>query len=147
MKRVQLSGGALLLAVTASAWAGGGLYPADTGDMHASSKTRAQVVAEIHEAQRLGLIDSVDGDFFPNVEVSVDPGDARELRAKIHAETLEAGRLGLLSVGEGDPPVATAAQEALIAAAGQQASSRARVARQEAIAQPGNAVDAWTESR
>jgi len=129
MKRVQLSGGALLLAVTASAWAGGGLYPADTGDTHASNRTRAQVVAEIHQAQRLGLMESVEGDFFPNVEVSADPGDARELRARIHAETLEAGRLGLLSVGEGDPPVATAAQEQLIAAAGQRASTRARVAR------------------
>jgi len=128
MKRVHLSGVALVLAVTTSAWAGGGPYSLDIGYDHASSKTRAQVIAELHEAQRLGLLTSVDSDF-PSVKASQEEsgdtvivwGDARAMRAKIHAETVEANRLGLLSVGEGNPPVATAEQEELIAAAGRRA--------------------------
>lgn len=127
MKRVHLSGVALVLAVTTSAWADGGPYSPDIGYDHASSKTRAEVMGELHEAQRLGLLTSVDSDF-PSVKASQESGDtvivwgdARAMRAKIHAETIEANRLGLLSVGEGNSPVATAEQEELIAAAGRRA--------------------------
>lgn len=127
MKRVHLSGVALVLAVTTSAWAGVEPYPAAVQVEEVSTKTRAEVIAELHEAQRLGLMTSVDGDF-PSARFSQESGDtvivwgdARALRVKIHAETIEANRLGLISVGEGNPPVATAEQEELIAAAGRRA--------------------------
>ncbi|MBA3254264.1 MAG: DUF4148 domain-containing protein [Pseudomonadota bacterium] len=42
-------------------------------------------------------------------------------RAQVKAELREAARLGLLSFGEGDVPVATPAQEQLIADAGRHA--------------------------
>jgi hypothetical protein len=127
MKRVHLSGVALVLAVTTSAWAGVEPYPAAVQVEEASTKTRSEVIAELHEAQRLGLMTSVERDF-ASARISQESGDtvivwgdARAMRAKIHAETIEANRLGLLSVGEGNPPVATAEQEELIAAAGRRA--------------------------
>jgi len=153
MRRVHLSSAALVLAVAASAWADGRPYSPSIGYDHASSKTRAQVIAELQEAQRLGLMSSVEGDF-PVAKVSQGLGDAvvvwgdgRPMRAKILAETIEANRLGLLSFGEGDPPVATAEQEELIAAAGERAVGLAGVAPQAALAQPAIEVDAWSEFR
>jgi hypothetical protein len=127
MKRVHLSGVALVLAVTTSAWAGVEPYPAAVQVEEASTKTRAEVIAELHEAERLGLLTSAESDF-PSVKASQESsdtvivwGDARAMRAKIHAETIEANRLGLIGVGEGNPSVATAEQEELIAAAGRRA--------------------------
>ena len=126
MRRVQLSGVALLLAVCTGAWAGEGDYFPNKGYEHVSSRTRAQVITELREAQRLGLMWSIESDF-PNVnlsDASVDKGvlgDPRLLRAKIRAETNEAGRLGLLRSSEGTTPVATAEQKELIAAAGRRA--------------------------
>jgi hypothetical protein len=43
------------------------------------------------------------------------------VRTRLHAEAVEAGRLGVLNSGEGNPPIATASQEELIAAAGRRA--------------------------
>jgi hypothetical protein len=153
MKQAHLSSVALMLAVTSSAWAGVEPYPDAVQDKEVSTKTRSEVIAELREAQRLGLMTSGEGDF-PSVKVSQQSadsatlqGDARTMRAKIHAETIEANRLGLLSVGEGNPPVATAEQEELIAAAGVQAVNLARVAPHAALAQPASKVDAWTEVR
>ena len=126
MRQVHSSAFAAVLVITTSAWAGGGPYPVDAGYDQASSRTRAQVIAELREAQRLGLMSSVEGDF-PNIAVSggtgnaFSAGDPRTVRARVHAETVEAGRLGVLGYGEGNPPVATASQEELIAAAGRRA--------------------------
>lgn len=129
MNRIHLLTVPVLLAVSASAWAGGGAYPAPME--FAATKTRAEVVAELHEAQRLGQMATVET--FPSYGPAVaagDPfivwGDARQvvLRVKIRAETRMAGKLGLLDFGEGDPPIATAEQERMIAEAGQRAVDR-----------------------
>jgi hypothetical protein len=50
------------------------------------------------------------------------------MRTRIQAEAAEANRLGLLSVGEGDPPIATAEQEKMISDAGRRAVDSLRVA-------------------
>lgn len=132
MKRVHLSAVALLLAVTTSAWAAVEPYPAAVQAEDAPAMTRAEVAADLHEAQRLGLLSNVESDF-PYAGAAVRSehtfgGDPGVVRTKTHAETVEAGRLGILSFGEGDPPVATASQEELIAAAGRQAVDALRVA-------------------
>lgn len=127
MRRVHCSAVALLLAVTTSAWAAVEPYPTAVQGEDVSTKTRAEVIAELREAHRLGLMANVESDF-PNVSVGAgsaqtfDGGGPRLSRARVHAETVEAGRLGLLNVGEGVPPVATAEQEELIAAAGRRAA-------------------------
>ena len=160
MTRLHLCGSALLLAVSAGAYAGpyAGIepYPAAVEVALASTVTRARVSAELQEALRLGLIRSGEGDFpvvtpaqmtmianagaraagnaaaiAPGDGAQADDtvivwGDPRLLRAKVRAETIEAARLGLLSFGEGDPPVATAAQEQQIAAAGRRAVEEQR---------------------
>lgn len=133
MKRVHLSAVALLLAVTTSAWAAVEPYPAAVQAEDAPAMTRAEVAADLHEAQRLGLLSNVESDFpyagaAVRSEHTFGAGDARAVRAKMHAETVEAGRLGILSFGEGDPPVATVSQEELIATAGRNAVDALRVA-------------------
>jgi len=144
MKRVHLSAIALVLAVSTSAWAGDGQYPTDAGYGQASSKTRSQVIAELHEAQRLGLVSSGDNDFSyfqvgaQNGDTAIAGDDSRVLRAKIRAETREEEKLGLLNLGDGNPPIATAQQEQLISVAGEQAASQARVAQQRTVARPTN---------
>jgi hypothetical protein len=126
MRRVHSSAVAAVLAIATNAWAGGGPYPVDAGDHPAPSMTRSQVIAELHEAQRLGLVSNVGSDF-PSVGGSggtgdtFSAGDPRTVRARLHAEAVEAGRLGVLSSGEGNPPIATASQEELIAVAGRRA--------------------------
>ena len=128
MKRVHLSAVALLLAITTSAWADGGPYSPDISYDHASGKTRAQVIAELQEAQRLGLMTLLDGDFV-NLKVTEKAGDTivdqRALRVQIRAETQEAARLGLLSNGEGGSTFATPQQQEMIAAAGRRAADDA----------------------
>jgi hypothetical protein len=158
MRRVQIVGVAFLLAASTRAWAGVEPYPAAVQAQPVSTMTRAQVIAELHEAQRLGLIVNGEGDFPVMTPLQIqmvanagsqaaDPGqvaqasalanpedavvvwgDPRVLRAKIRAETIEANRLGLIGVGEGNPPVATAAQEELIASAGRRAAEAMLVA-------------------
>lgn len=153
MKRVHCSSIALLLAVTTSAWAGGGLYPRDTDPAGAPGKTRAEVSTELHDAQRLGLMAGVEGRF-PGAEVDQgrgsmgdSPADAGKSRGQVRAETDEAGRLGLLSIGEGNPAVASAEQEALIAAAGKRALGQARVEPQVVVVPPVSTADSWSEVR
>lgn len=145
MTRVQSCGAAVLLAASTAAWAGGGIYPPLAVDDGVPGKTRAEVVAELHEAIRSGRMYD-----FPYMyadwpalaqagnragaetqaagQVTIGPdgavvvwGDTRAARVRIQAEAAEANRLGLLSFGEGDPPVASAEQEQLIAAAGRRA--------------------------
>lgn len=157
MKQVHSSSVALLLAVTTSAWAGVEPYPEAVQGQHMSSMTRAQVITELHEAIRLGQMYDYPMMYAQTQKLAnageqaggavVSRGDQRQLRAKISAEAAEANRLGLLSSGEGDTPVATAAQEDLIAAAGERAASHVQVTRQVTVAQPGEAVDARTRLR
>lgn len=153
MKHAQLPSVALMLAITSSAWAGVEPYPEAVQAEQLSTKTRADVIAELREAQRLGLISSGEGDF-PSARVSHQSadsvalrGDASVVRARIRAETIEAAKLGLLNFGNGNPPIATAEQEQLIAAAGELAAEEARVAPQAVLALPTSTADAWTESR
>lgn len=125
MTRVQLSSVALMLAASTLAWADGGAYPPPyAGSADVAGKTRAQVIAELHEAQRLGLMTPLEGDFL-NVKVTERDGDTivdqRVLRAQVRAETQEAAKLGLLSNVEGGSTFATSQQQAMIAAAGRAA--------------------------
>ena len=80
----------------------------------ASTKTRAEVLAELKAAQAAGqtLAAGEVGFRF------IDPPSTKT-RAQVAAETREAGRLGLLSWrGEAGPPLATPAQEEQIQHAG-----------------------------
>lgn len=149
MWKTKTCGIALALAMATSAWAGGiEPYPDAVVGPSVSTKTRAEVVAELQDAIRTGqMFDSqsvYDGwlthanEFGQasdaaqaSAQMANDPdgtfivwGNASMMRAKIQAEAAEANRLGLLSFGEGDPPVATAEQEQLIAAAGRRAVER-----------------------
>jgi len=151
MRQIQACVSGFLLAVTATAWAGVEPYPEAVIGEAPSTRTRAEVVAELREAILAGQMfdhpymyrdqlaharagNPVAGD--PRAEgpaiISADGsvvvwGNARLMRAKIQAEAAEANRLGLLSFGEGDPPVATAEQERLIAAAGRRAVATLQV--------------------
>ena len=167
MTTVQICSTAVLLAVSAGAWAGtwDGIepYPSAVQGEDVSTKTRAQVIAELHEAMRLGLIVNGERDFPVMTPVQVRMiaaageragghdlvaqghaatyaddvvvvwGNSRVVRVKIQAEASEANRLGLLSFGEGDPPIATAEQEQQIAAAGRRAVDALRVAENVAL--------------
>jgi predicted RNase H-like HicB family nuclease len=100
------------------------MYPEPYLWQSESGKSRAEVIAELEEAQRLGLITNGEQD----VKV-VTPDAPGKSRAEVIAELEEAQRLGLLNFGEGDVPVATAEQEALIAAAGRRAAEQLQVAK------------------
>jgi len=148
MWQAKTCGTAFLLCVATAAWAGVEPYPEAVMGQAVSTKTRAEVVAELRDAIRLGRMYD-----FPDLysdkqareeeirqasvaaqaagqpatfdagDVVIVWGDARLVRVKIQAEAAEANRLGLLAFGEGDPPVATEEQEQLIAAAGRRAIS------------------------
>ena len=143
MRRVHGCVSGLLLAISATAWAGVEPYPEAITGPAVSTKTRAEVVAELQDAISSGRIDlpymyaervafaqssGAAGDVQSTTQVTAGPdgavvvwGDARLARVRIQAEATEANRLGLLAFGEGDPPIATAEQEQLIAAAGRRA--------------------------
>lgn len=156
MKRLQLCGAGLMLACSAGAMAQVEPYPTAVQGADGSMYTRSQVAAEFLEAQRLGLVVSGEQDIPAATPLQMQMianagrhaigqadetivaatndaddtivvwGNPQLLRAKTSAEAAEANRLGLLSFGEGDPPIATAAQEAQIAAAGRRAVQEAR---------------------
>jgi predicted RNase H-like HicB family nuclease len=111
------------MTVAGSAVADEGKYPEPYLWQSESGKSRAEVIAEMDEAKRLGQFRLGDDgpSFLANVKAS-------KSRAEVVAELEEAQRLGLLSVGDGELPVATAEQEALIAAAGRRAAEQLRVA-------------------
>lgn len=156
MRRVHGCVSGLLLAVSTAAWAGVEPYPEAITGPSVSTKTRADVVAELHEAIRAGQMydfpimyadrqalaearREIAGNAQPAAlpdETVVVWGDARVVRARVQAEAAEANRLGLLSFGEGDPPAATTAQELLIAAAGQRAAEQMvqRITRADSVA-------------
>ena len=151
MRRFQACVSGFLLAVTATAWAGVEPYPEAVMGQAAPSRTRAEVVAELQQAILAGQMfdepylyrdrqayaragNPVAGDSWAEepAVISADGtvivwGNARLMRAKIQAEAAEANRLGLLSFAEGDPPLATAEQEQLIAAAGRRAVANVSV--------------------
>lgn len=89
-----------------------------------SSTTRAEVKAELSEAQRLGQV-SVGGE--PWRFVSPPPAPANT-RARVVAELREAKRLGLVTDG-GLYPFATPEQERLITLAGQRAVAETTIAK------------------
>jgi hypothetical protein len=122
MKTIHTLLSVLAFSVAGSALAGGDVYPEPAIPSSESVKTRAEVIAETHEAQRLGLLTVGEED------VRVAMPESVKTRAEVIAETREAQRLGLLTVGEEDVRVATAQQEQLIAAAGRRAAEQMQVA-------------------
>ena len=146
MTRVRICGAALLLAVSAAAQAGFEPYPQAVQVEQPSTKTRAQVAAELQEAIREGKVTYGEGDDAVRAPVEAQsiadafkhmiepaspahPGDAVVVwgeqsvpREQVRAETLEAARLGLLANRE-DGNFPTTEQLEMIAAAGQRAIS------------------------
>jgi Domain of unknown function (DUF4148) len=112
------------MTVAGSALAGDGDYPDAYLWKGESTKTRAEVTAEMEEAKRLGQFTV--GDDGPAAFANDGPGKSR---AEVAAELEEAERLGLLHFGEGGPKVATPEQEQMIAAAGRRAAEQVRVAK------------------
>ncbi len=101
------------------------VWKLDTPRTH-SPATRAQVVADLHKAERLGQIsvgeDEGEGDqvlFKPHPDVS---------RAQIAGELHEAEQLGLVTNGYGTSPSVNAVQERLIDEAGRQAAEQSKAA-------------------
>lgn len=116
-----------VLSAAGAAFAGGDTYPLPAIPESAPT-SRAQVIAELREAQRLGMtiVGERDVPSDPQHQVAFT-----KTRAQVLAELREAQRLGLTSFGEGDVPVATAEQERLIADAGRRAAEPSRLAEQE----------------
>jgi len=98
---------------------------ADASDPHINdwstfgSTTYEQVKQEMRDAYARGDRDMGEAGYF----VAQSPSTTRS-RAEVLAELREATRLGLISVGESDPPIATAEQERLIAKAGHDAAEQ-----------------------
>lgn len=126
MKATQSIVAILVLSAAGAAFAGGGPYP-EPAIPESGPMSRAQVIAELRDAQRLGLVTVGEGDIPSDPRHQV----ATKTRAQVVAELREAQRLGLISVGEEDVPVATPAQERLIAEAGRLAAERTRLAGNE----------------
>lgn len=127
MKATQSIVAMFVLSAAGAAFAGGGPYP-EPAIPESGSVSRAQVISELREAQRLGLM------IVGERDVPSDPRHqvaATKSRAQVIAELREAQRLGLLNVGEGDAPVATPEQERLIADAGRRAAEPTRLAEHE----------------
>jgi Domain of unknown function (DUF4148) len=127
MKATQSIVAMFVLSAAGAAFAGGGPYP-EPAIPESGSVSRAQVISELREAQRLGLM------IVGERDVPADPRHqvaATKSRAQVIAELREAQRLGLLNFGEGDAPVATAEQERLIADAGRRAAEPTRLAEHE----------------
>jgi len=144
MTRVRICGAALLLAASAAAQAGFEPYPQAVQVEQPSTKTRAQVAAELQEAIHEGRITTGDGDNAVRAPVQtqsiadafrhmIDPaspahagdavvvwGEQSAPREQVRAETLQAARLGLLANRE-DGNFPTTEQLEMIAAAGQRA--------------------------
>ena len=107
------------IGLAGAALAGGGAYPEPYLDKSdGPGRSRAEVVAEVLQAQRDGTLGNDESGFPPSVHSG--PG---KTRAEVIAEMEEAQRLGLLMTGEGDVVIATAEQEQQIAGAGRRAAS------------------------
>jgi Domain of unknown function (DUF4148) len=115
---------AMLVFASGAAFAGGGPYPEPAIPESGTSKTRAQVMAELRDVQGLGLTNN-EGDVFSDQSKHSGP---TKTRAQVVAEMREAQRLGLLNFGEGDVPTASPEQEKLIADAGRRAAEPTHLA-------------------
>jgi hypothetical protein len=118
----KLSVVAVLVFASGAAFAGGGPYPLPAIPESGPSQTRSQVLADLHEAQRMGLTIVGERDIPSKFSASTTT------RAQVVAEMREAQRLGLLNFGEGDVPVASPEQEKLIADAGRRATEPTHLA-------------------
>ena len=99
---------------------------ADESDPHindwstfSSTVTSEQVKQDMRDAYARG-----DRDMGEVGYVAAQSPSKERSRAEVLAELREATRLGLTSFGEGDPPIATAEQERLIAKAGHDAAEQ-----------------------
>jgi hypothetical protein len=107
------------LSLAGAAVADNGTYPeSELYKSEGPGKSRAEVVAEVLQAQRDGTLGYVESAW----PTSVQAGPGRS-RAEVIAEMEEAQKLGLLSNGEGDVRFATAEQNEQIADAGRRAAS------------------------
>jgi len=107
------------ISLAGSALADAGNYPEPyLAKSEGPGRSRAEVVAEVMQAQEEGRLNFAESDFPSSVQSS--PGKSR---AEVIAEWKEAERLGLLSIGEGDSKVASVEQNEQIAAAGVRAAS------------------------
>jgi hypothetical protein len=107
------------ISLAGAASAGGGAYPEPyLYKSEGPGKSRAEVVAEVLQAQRDGTLGNDESGFPPSVHSG--PGKSR---AEVIAEMEEAQKLGLLMTGEGDVKIATAEQNEQIAEAGRRAAS------------------------
>lgn len=141
MKKSMLKGMAAMvvgMSSIAPAGASDGWYPGPFVEAPGPQKSRAQVIAELQETRRLGLLHpGGEGDIPQATEEqermiaraggAADSGpfvvsSGLKSRARVVAELREAQRLGLVTAGgEADPPQATPEQEALIVMAGERA--------------------------
>jgi len=112
------------MSVAGAVHAGGGAYPEPYLWTSESGKSRAEVVAEFEEAQRLGLITQGE----ESLKVVTD-GMPEKSRAEVIAELEEAQRLGLITHGEEGVKVATPEQERMIVEAGRRAAERINFAK------------------
>jgi len=118
------SGVALLLAVTTSAWADGGPYSPGIGSDKRQARRGRRSSPSFHDAQRLGLLTSADGDFL-NLKVTEGAGativDQRVVRAG-SAQRLRKRQDSGAEQREGGSNMATPQQQEMIAAAGRRAA-------------------------
>jgi predicted RNase H-like HicB family nuclease len=112
------------MSVAGSVYAGGGPYPEPYMVQGESVKTRAEVRAELREAQRLGLVSTGE----EGIRFAASEGSDKS-RAEVAAELEEAQRLGLLTIGEEPFKVATPEQEQMIAEAGRRAAEQVLIAK------------------
>lgn len=127
LKSARILSVAILLGLSGVASAseptiGEGPYPAEPDVSSVTS--RAEVVFELRQAQRLGLISIGEADSDLDALQLV----SNKTRAQVIAELREAQRLGLVNAGgEGDAPMTSAAQERQIIEAGVRAREQSRV--------------------
>jgi predicted RNase H-like HicB family nuclease len=107
------------MCVAGAVHAGGGAYPEPYLWTSESGKSRAEVTAELREAQRLGLITNGEED----VKGVVSEATGKS-RAEVVAEFEEAQRLGLVTSGEEGVKAATPEQEQMIVEAGRRAAEQ-----------------------
>jgi hypothetical protein len=132
MKTARVLSIAILMSVTGTAFADGprfypyGEHSDPSGAMSAVHEDRAEVVADLHKAERLGQMPPVGEGAWP-----IFTQQPNEDRAQVLGELHEAEQLGLMPRnGGGGVPVETGEQERLITAAGLRADEQSKLASQ-----------------
>ena len=90
MKTIHTLLSLVALALSGTALAGGGVYPVDEQDATASGKSRAEVIAEWQEAQRLGLMTISEAglpESTPRQEAQIAAAGRRAAEEERHATT------------------------------------------------------------